>query len=260
MFNLWHDAALMEVVGRFLTRIALVLLLIAGGAWLLQRPYFAINQFRFVGDVKQLREPQLRSLVDKHLADGLAGGFFSMELREVQSSLAEISWIKNASIKRVWPHEIEVRIEEYQPIAAWGERYLSADGRLFDAQVLPDVQQKMLQTSGPDEASELVAQQIPIVQGWLKPTGWQIKKVHLTERYSWQLTLSNGLMVELGRADTPSVLEERAARLVSSAQFIEDNLGDAGGYIDLRYPNGFAIRTDKLRRMAVAANALKTGE
>ncbi len=250
----------MQAVSRILTRVALFLLLVAGGMWILQRPYFAINQFRFVGDVKQLDEHRLRGLVDKHLLDGLSGGFFSMELRDVQSSLSEITWIKSTSIRRVWPHEVEVNVEAYQPIAAWGDRYLSAEGRLFEGQIPAAVKQQMLSTSGPEAASELVAQQIPVFQTWLKPTGWQIKSIHLSERYSWRIGLGNGLEIELGRADTPTALEERVARLVNSAQFIDTNLGDGGGYIDLRYPNGFAMRTDKLHRVAVAQNTVKTGE
>ncbi len=33
-----------------------------------------------------------------------------------------------------------------------------------------------------------------------------------------------------------------------------------GAYIDLRYPNGFAMRTDDLHRVLGAANVNNTGE
>jgi cell division protein FtsQ len=200
----------------------------------------------------------------------LAGGFFSMELRDVQSSLSEFSWIKNTSVRRVWPHEVEIRIEAFEPIAVWGTRYLSAEGQVFDAKLADDAKQKLLVTSGPDAAAQLVAEQIPILRAWFSPAGWQIKAVMLSERYSWKVRLSNGLEIELGRADTPTALAERVARLVNSAGFIEKNLGDGGGYVDLRYPNGFAMRTDKLHRVAAASNTpnvnvsskahVKTGE
>lgn len=258
MFNLWHDVALMQTVSRLMARVALLMLLVAGGMWILQRPYFAINQFRFVGDVKQLEEAQLNELVKKNLSSGLAGGFFSMELRDVQASLSEITWIKNASIRRVWPHEVEVNVEAYKPVAVWGNRYLSAEGQLFDGVLTADAKSKLLTTSGPDAAAQLVAEQIPVLQNWFKPMG-TIKSVALSERYSWKVALSNGLEVELGRADTPTVLEERAARLVNSAQFIQEHM-DSAGYVDLRYPNGFAMRSDKLHRTASATNNIKTGE
>ena len=262
MFNIWQDVDLMAWVTRLVTRIALALLVLAGVAWVLQRPYFAINQFRFVGNVKQLNEPELRGLMQKHLSDGLSGGFFSMELQKVQESLKEISWIKSTSVRRVWPHEIEVSVEAFQPIAVWdGKQYLSAEGDVFDAQLSDEAKAKLLVTQGPLEASKLVAEQVPVFQGWLKPLDWTVRSLTLSDRYSWRVGLTNGLEIEFGRADTPTVLQERAARLVQSAKFVKDNMSSGvGAYIDLRYPNGFAMRTDDLHRVASAANVNNTGE
>ena len=56
-------------------------------------------------------------------------------------------------------------------------------------------------------------------------------------------------MIEMGRADTPTAIEERVQRLTKSGDFVKDNIGEAGGYIDLRYPNGFAMRSEKLHRV-----------
>lgn len=261
MFNIWQDVDLMSWVTRLVTRLALALLVLAGGVWVLQRPYFAINQFRFIGDVKQFNEPELRGLMQKHLTDGLAGGFFSMELQEVQSSLKEFSWVKNTSVRRVWPHEIEVSVEAFKPVAVWDKQYLSAEGDVFDAQLADDAKAKLLVTQGPLEASKLVAEQIPVFQGWLQPLGWTMHSLTLTERYSWRVGLTNGLEIEFGRADTPTVLQERAARLAQSARFVKDNMSSGvGAYIDLRYPNGFAMRTDDLHRVLGAANVNNTGE
>lgn len=254
MWNIWHDIDLMHAVSRIMARVALLMLLLAGVVFVLQRPYFAINQFRFVGDVSQINEQHLHESIERHLLGGFSGGFFSIELGGVQDSLSETSWIKSTSVRRVWPHEVEISIEEYQPIAVWGERYLSAEGQLFDASVTTEEKQKLLVSSGPDAASHLVAEKVPVFQEWLSQTGWTIKKIHLSDRYSWRLSLSNGLEVEFGRADTPEALKERADRLVKSSQFIQANLGSAGGYVDLRYPNGFAMRTDKLRRVAAVNN------
>ena len=260
MFSIWHDTALMEKLARVLWRVAALLLLLAGLTWVLQRPYFTINQFRFVGDVQQIEEPRLNGLLKKHLSDGLSGGFFSMDLDSVQSSLKDISWIKGTSIRRVWPHEIEVNIQAYQPISVWASGgYLSADGHVFDASFTDEQNSQLMMVSGPDEAAELVASKVPLFQAWLKPMGWTMSKLTLSERYSWNVTLDNGLSIEFGREDTPTMLEERAHRLQQSEKFVKNNLstGETNAYIDLRYPNGFAMRTQKLRRInnGVTANA-----
>ena len=106
-----------------------------------------------------------------------------------------------------------------------------------------------------------MAQELPLFQQWLAPLGWTVKKVSLSQRYSWQVTLSNGLVIEMGRADTPTAIEERVQRLIKSGDFVKDNIGEAGGYIDLRYPNGFAMRSNKLHRVATQTETMmNTGE
>lgn len=252
MWALWHDIALMNKLSRVIWRVAAVLLLLAGVFWVLQRPYFAIHQFRFVGDVQQFDQGRLHDMMEKHLSDGLSGGFFSMNLKEVEASLKDISWVKSTSVRRVWPHEIEINVEAYKPVALWhAGGYLSAEGQVFNAD-LNDKQKPVLLVAGPTEASKLVADNIPIFSQWFTAMGWTLQKLELSDRYSWLAVADNGLQVEFGRADTPSVLQERANRLQQSASFVKDNLaaGEAGAYIDLRYPNGFAMRSHSLHRVS----------
>lgn len=263
MLSVWHDVGLMQKVTRVLSRVALALLAFAGLAWLLQQPYFAINQFRFVGDVELLDEARLHGLMNKHLTDGLAGGFFSMDLHSVESSLKDISWVKGTSVRRVWPHEIEVNIEAYKPVAVWqAGGFLSSDGQVFEANVSDAQKTKLLETEGPEQASKLVADFIPKFTEWLKPMGLTMKKLALSERYSWRVVLTNGLEIEFGREDTPTALEERVRRLQQSSKFVLDNISEneAQGYIDLRYPNGFAMRTESLHRVSNGAEINKTSQ
>ena len=239
MQGFWDDIDLMQAVTRMMVWAAAVLLLIACVAWFLQRPFFAIHQFRFVGDVAQLEAKPTHDLIEQNLGQGLSGGFFSMNLYQVQNSLQSLSWVKSTSVRRVWPHAIEINITEHKPLAIWKERYLSPEGQLFVTQ-LSDVQRaKLLEAEGPDAASQLVAEQIPV-----------------SDRYSWQVGFTNGAVVELGRADTPSALEERVHRLEQSMAFVQENIGDTGAYIDLRYPNGFAMRSNKLHRVATQTETM----
>lgn len=255
----WDDLDLMQAVTRMMVWAACALLIVAGVGWLLQRPYFSINQFRFVGDVQQLEQKQTHELIQSNLDQGLAGGFFSMNLYQVQDSLQQLSWVKSTSIRRVWPHEIEISIAAHQPLAIWKDRYLSPEGQLFMAQVGEAQRAQLIETEGPDEAAGLMAQQLPLIQQWLAPLGWPVKKISLSQRYSWQVMLGNGLVIEMGRADTPSAIEERVGRLIKSIDFVKENVGEAGGYIDLRYPNGFAMRSEKLHRVKTET-MINTGE
>ena len=255
----WDDLDLMQAVTRMMLWAACALLFVAGVGWVLQRPYFSINQFRFVGDVQQLDEKQVPHLIQDNLGQGLSGGFFSMNLYQVQQSLQDLTWVKSTSIRRVWPHQIEIGITAHQPLAIWKDRYLSPEGQLFIAHLSDDKRAKLIETEGPDEAANLVAQQMPMIEQWLAPLGSPVKKIYLSQRYSWQVTLANGLAIEMGRADTPTAIEERVQRLIKSADFVKENVGDTGGYIDLRYPNGFAMRSEKLHRVNTDT-MINTGE
>src|SRR5436853_318457 len=72
------------------------------------------------------------------------------------------------------------------------------------------------------------------------PLGTRLERVVLSPRYAWQLRLENGLQLMLGR--NAEQAESRLARFVDA---YPDTLGSVArhhGYVDLRYPNGFALR------------------
>jgi cell division protein FtsQ len=79
--------------------------------------------------------------------------------------------------------------------------------------------------------------------------------VSLSSRFAWQLRLSNGLTVQLGRDSDKERVEERLTKFVS---VYPQTLGKSGRrleYVDLRYPNGFALQV----REAAKSEAKKPG-
>ena len=60
--------------------------------------------------------------------------------------------------------------------------------------------------------------------------------------YAWQVRLANGIALELGRDQARQSLEERLARFVAVYPRAAAHLNQRIGHVDLRYPNGFAIR------------------
>jgi cell division protein FtsQ len=72
--------------------------------------------------------------------------------------------------------------------------------------------------------------------------------VHLSAREAWQIRLDDGVVLELGRdqpkhplAETPEPLYGPLPRSQRRGQ---DRL-QAVGVVDMRYPNGFALRAGK---------------
>jgi cell division protein FtsQ len=70
-------------------------------------------------------------------------------------------------------------------------------------------------------------------------------RVQLSARRAWQIQLANGLVLELGRDQARQSLEERLTRFVAAYPRIAAGLDRRPEHIDLRYPNGFAIRVPR---------------
>jgi cell division protein FtsQ len=77
----------------------------------------------------------------------------------------------------------------------------------------------------------------------LERIGHKPVDVRLSDRRAWQLKLDDGYVLELGRQD----MAARLARFVSAYGQTIVRL-PAGTYrVDLRYPNGFAVRVPGVR-------------
>jgi len=74
--------------------------------------------------------------------------------------------------------------------------------------------------------------------------------VLLSSRYAWQLRLSNGLTLELGRDQLKEPVMQRLARFVANYAQTLGRLGRRIDYADLRYPGGFAVRVPELMHAA----------
>ena len=92
---------------------------------------FPLNEVR----VKRLREIQ-RSELEQSLAGSCAATFHRRH-RSVAPGAAAVPWVRRAELcRRKWPGRIELRIEEHQAAAHWGDRsgqLVNTYGEIFAA-------------------------------------------------------------------------------------------------------------------------------
>jgi cell division protein FtsQ len=162
----------------------------------------------------------------------IKGNFFTVDIDRVRNSLEKLPWVRSVGIRREFPHRLLVQLEEHQALARWNKAALvNQQGEVFVAkteQILPNF-------IGPDGSSAEVAQHYVQFSRQIAPLGLQAAQLALSARHAWQLRLSNGMVLELGRED----MQQRLARFVA-AQKTEDM--SSMKYVDLRYRNGFAVR------------------
>lgn len=181
----------------------------------------------------------------------MRGNFFTVDLKRLRLALEQVPWVRNVSVRREFPDRLEVKLEEHQALARWnGTELVNQQGEVFNAvsdQALPEF-------IGHDGASGLMARQYLQFSRQLAPLKLQIAQIRLSPRHSWQLRLSNGLVLKLGHEQ----LEQRLAIFTrvypySLAELPDSVLqADAGkspshgtvrvNYVDMRYRNGFAVR------------------
>lgn len=58
--------------------------------------------------------------VQQRIAPYVAASFFSVDLPAMRAELEQMPWIAHAEVRRVWPDEVVIRLEEQLPVARWG--------------------------------------------------------------------------------------------------------------------------------------------
>ena len=180
-------------------------------------------------------------------------GFLSVDLDALRKSVESIPRVDRARVERKWPNGVRVFVTEHVAAARWGESGLmNTRGELFlkDARHIP---QELPQLVGPAGTEAQVAKLYLETYPRLLNVGMRLSKVELDARGAWQLTLSNGVTVRLGRQDVPARLE----RFISVASPVVAARAAEVNYVDLRYSSGFSVGWNVPARVARDAEEVR---
>lgn len=240
---MWDNPRLLNLAADVLYAAAAVLLVMLLWHAALRAPQAPVRAVTLTGDLTQVDAQALQ----ERLAGRVTGNFFGVNLDEVRRLVGEAAWVRRAEVRREWPDRLIVRIEAHRPLARWtGGRLVSDRGELFEgasAAALP-------QLAGPPGSEREVVGRYLAMRERLAPIGLEPVQVTLSPRHAWQVRLSNGLVLALGRDQARSSVEDRLARFVATYPRIVASLNQRVAYVDLRYPNGFAIRVPDLPQAA----------
>jgi cell division protein FtsQ len=205
--------------------------------WVLLPQHFPLTRVELKGDFQKTGRADLEAALPR-----LSGNFFAADLAEVRTGLERLPWVRNVAVRRVWPNGLEITIEEHVALARWGtgdemSALVNTYGERFAArtkEVLPTF-------IGPAGTQAELARRYARLNAIVAPLDARIERVVLSPRHAWQLRLSNGLHVALGR--DADLAETRLRRFVE----VYPTVNNKNEYVDLRYPNGFAVRVPDLK-------------
>lgn len=179
------------------------------------------------------------------------GNFFQVDVNEIQSQVSALPWVYSVAVRKQWPNEVKIYIVDQTPVALWnGDFILNQFGKAFQADNRK-LTQALPQFFGPEGTELLALENFTNLNDLLEYRNLAIDELVLSERFSWQLTLNDGVMLNLGREERV----KRVQRFMDVYPLIKTHLEDqlkkqnnhkkqlkqAVDYIDLRYDTGLAV-------------------
>lgn len=239
---MWHKPQLLNAISNLLMLVGGVLLLCAAGLWLLRFPALPVKEVVFMDPLPHTRRADLEQV----LPAVMKGNFFSVRLEEVRATLERMPWVRKAEVRRVWPARLEVAIEEHTPVARWGEgrnELVNSFGEVFAATPSPEEGAAMPLLYGPQGTAPEVLKRYESLLKAFRQIGEKPAQLTLSPRLAWQTKLANGMLVDMGCEQPKSPLAERVQRFIEIYPERVAKLALRPAVVDLRYPNGFAMRS-----------------
>jgi cell division protein FtsQ len=226
---MWDNPRLLNMLAGFLVGLTGLAFALTGLQLAMRSPLWPVHDVTVQGSL----EHTTRAEIEQALRGRVSGNFFSVDVGEVRNALEQLPWVRRAAVRKVWPDRLEATLEEHVALARWGERSLvNTYGERFSGAS----EAKLPRFSGPARSEAEVTRRYARFNQIVAPLGAQVEEVILTPRFAWQLKLSSGVRLALGRdADAAEVRLERFVQAAARGVARHD-------YVDLRYPNGFALR------------------
>lgn len=256
MNRLWHDARTLNALATAIFAGVALALVASAVSWLVHRPAFTLRAIEVVpAPGHPLRHVSEQALLAAQVRR-VDGNFFTVDLAAVRVAFEKAPWVRRATVRRVWPDRLEVDIEEHRPAAVWRVLGRAADGaaeqddarllnthdEVFTANVAEaEADGRLPVMAGPEGSEREVARRWRELGELLSPLPARPVQLELSPRAAWTARLDNGVTLVMGREQDVPVMA-RVARFVETWPQMAARIGARSGTVDLRYPNGFAIR------------------
>ena len=184
------------------------------------------------GELHHVTKEELQALIKPFTS----WGWLRLPATRLQHRLEELNWVASAQVRRQWPLAVSIVIAERRPIARWGrDALLDESGEAFDPG--GPINRTLPLLLGSEGTEKVMLNRYRAFSVRLGARSRALDELRLDPRGAWHVYLRDGPRLRLG-ADSIDLRLERA--LVAL-----DELGGEQGaeiaYLDLRYPNGFAV-------------------
>jgi len=217
---------------RLVSAVGFAAILAAGAVWTWRTLHWPIEVVRIDSAVAHADRERLKETMTRHTR----AGFFGVDLAALRRALVELPWVRDASLRRVWPDQLRVEVVEHEVAATWnGDALLSERGVVFEPVSVTGHAVPALE--GPQGRAAAMLERLRAYESRLARIDLSVRAVEQDARRAWRLRLDNGVTLRLGRDEVMARLE----RFVAVWPRALRPRADAMAAVDLRYTNGLAV-------------------
>ena len=251
-YKLWNCPNSMTTVTRIVLMFSVLCLIITMFQWFFSQPNFHLKYLILnisSDNVQHVKPKELKKLVIMELN----GTALTTDLGPIYKSVLSHPWIKEATVRRIWPNKILVNLVEHNIIGVWSDgRFVTQAGKLlqFDKLQSESIRKEkncfLLKLDGPNETVTAVLDRARMISKKASKVGLQTTGVQLTSQYDWRVFFSNGMKMELGGENLETPLEKRLDNFFNSIAWVRKKIKKDLISVDLRYAQGFAFEESKI--------------
>ncbi len=211
-----------------------------GWRWLTEPQTWPITDVRITGKFVHLQQ----NMLAERAATVVRGGFFAIDVAAIRAHLQASPWVREVSVRRVWPGTLELQIIEQVAVVRWGvDGVLNDHGEVF----YPEIERLpagLPRLSGPEGSEAQVLARYRDLTDWFKPLQIDINELQMNSRQAWHFQIVEGPVVVIGK----KYFSGRVKRLIRVFNSLANEQLSEIGQIDLRYTNGFAMSRKQMKK------------
>ena len=163
--------------------------------------------------------------------------FFDIDLNYLKNKLEKIEWVRKINVRRSYPNEVIIDIEEHTPILIWNNKmYINEYGEKFKVSKID----KSIPILISDESRiNEVFSYFELFNDKLssRKLDFKITKIVENEIRSLTISLSSGINIQLGSKD----VNNKIPLFFEIYKSLNTRDLNKIRYIDMRYSNGFSV-------------------
>jgi len=196
--------------------------------------YFPIKTISIESKIVNSNKMDIFKISKEYLS---SKSFFNFKIDTLKEEIEKIEWIRSANIRRSYPSEVKIFVEEHMPIVIWNEKsYLNKFGEIF---FIKEINKDLPRLQSSDDRNLIMFNYFSLFSKNLSNNGIsdKIERIEENEIRSLSVFLSSGIIIRFGSKD----VKDKLIMFFKVYKTLNTRDLNRIRYIDMRYSNGFSI-------------------